>query len=320
MQSPGPLPVILDVDTGVDDALAILLALRSPALQVLGITCVTGNVPVGQVVRNTRRVLSALGDPCTPVLRGAERPLRESPHYSVTVHGPDGLGGLDLPDPEGAPREGKAVDWLRDTLMAAAEPVLILALGPATNLAALLEAAPEVKPKIRRIMMMGGAFAAPGNAGPVAEYNIRVDPEAAQQLFSSGAPLTLYTLDVFRAVAVRREQLARLEASGAAGDLAAQLLAYMMDRFNSDQTSIGDAGVVASAILPEALHTERYAVQVELEGRLTRGQTVVDRRTPLVKMLNAYWGEAAPPNLEVSVSVDGDRLSELFSATIEGKL
>lgn len=315
-----PLPVVLDVDTGVDDALAILLALRSPSLRVLGITCVCGNVPVDQVVWNTRRVIEALGGSRPPVLRGAGQPLREAPRHSVTIHGHDGLADLDLPGPAGFSPDGEAVAWLRETLMAADEPVTLFALGPATNLARLLESAPDVKAHIRRIMMMGGAFAAPGNASPVAEYNVRMDPEAAQNVFSSGVPITLYTLDVFREVAVQRDRLPALRASGPAGELAARLLAAMLDRFASDRTSLGDAGVVASAIRPEALYTERYPVGVELAGRLTRGQTVVDRRAPLVRELNAYWGAPAAPDLDVSVSVDGDRLSALFCATLAGEV
>jgi len=309
----GRRPVILDVDTGIDDALAILFALRSPEFDVLGITCVNGNVSVDQVVANTCFVLEASGDQTTPVARGADRPLAEPPRHSTAVHGVDGLGGLNRGTTGRRAIDEDAVAWLRETLLNASQPVTLIGLGPQTNLATLLKAHPQVRRQIDRIFLMAGTAAAPGNASAVAEFNVRCDPEAADTVLRSELPITLYTLDVFRGVSISRADTEPMKASLDAGArLCGELLESFMRTFARETTSIGDAGLVAAIAQPATLTTERLAVDVELRGELTRGQTVIDRRLPAVRQLNAYWGGAREPNADVTTAVDGAKLSAHF--------
>jgi pyrimidine-specific ribonucleoside hydrolase len=286
-------------------------------LDVIGITCVSGNVAVEQVVANTNAILDALDDADTPVVAGAVRPLLGLPHHATGVHGADGLGDLGLNSPAQRPTSDHAVTWLRDTLQRASAPVTVLGLGPATNLALLLVQYPQVAQHIERIVLMAGCVGVAGNAGPVAEFNVRADPEALSLVLSSGVPVTLYTLDVFRPVRLSMAKIGQLQAStDRAANLAGQILARSLMLFGGETAAIGDAGLVSAFLAPDCLHTERLPVAVELSGQHTRGQTVVDRRSRIVAEMNSHWGQFCEPNADVATVVDGEALAGLFFQTI----
>ncbi|MYS52131.1 nucleoside hydrolase, partial [Streptomyces sp. SID6013] len=221
-----PIPVIIDCDTGIDDALALLLAVRHPRLDLRAVTCVAGNTDVAGVVRNTLTVLERAGAPDVPVARGAERPLIEGVRTARHVHGDDGMGDLGLPAPTRAPADVDAVTLLRREILASPRPVTLVPTAPLTNIALLLRTHPEVTGNIERIVFMGGAVAT-GNATPVAEFNVWHDPEAAAILLTAGVPITMYGLDVFERVIVPGADVRRLRASAEPGTrLAGDLLAH----------------------------------------------------------------------------------------------
>jgi pyrimidine-specific ribonucleoside hydrolase len=308
-------PVILDVDTGVDDALALLLAVRSPALDLLAVTCVVGNAGVDQVVRNTLVVLDAAGAGDVPVARGAARPLLEPPREARHVHGVDGMGDLALPQSPRQPSELHAVELLHRTLVNAEVPVTLVPLAPLTNIALLLRTYPDVVEHLARIVFMGGA-AAIGNATAAAEFNIWHDPEAAAIVLTSGVPMTMYGLDVFYDVTVDEATAAELAASEDAGArLAGGLIAHQVHRLGGTSPTIGDAGAVAAVIAPDLLTTQRRRVRVELAGTWTRGQTIVDRRRWAGDLDNDPHG-LPPADVDVALAVDGDRARRLFLDTI----
>lgn len=312
-------PVYLDVDTGVDDALAILLAVQHPDLDVRGITTVVGNVDLAQVVRNTLQVLEIAGASHIPVVSGASRPLVAPARSAAAVHADDGLGRANLPLP-GRPAEGDdAVAFLRSELLAAPEPVTVIALAPLTNIALLLQTAPEVKPKIRELAIMGGAVEV-GNATPVAEFNIYHDPEAADIVFRAGVPILMYGLDVFRRVCFSQEEVEQWFASrtylasrpypDSAPALIGHLFHFLFQNFGRSSVSIGDAGCVAAVIDRSGLTTELLPVYVETGGRYARGQTVVDRR-PL-DIADRRGEERVEPTTAVALDIDTEFYRELF--------
>jgi pyrimidine-specific ribonucleoside hydrolase len=301
--------VILDVDTGVDDALALLLAIRSADLDVRAVTCVAGNADVDQVVRNTLVVLDAAGAADVPVACGADQPLLEPARHARHVHGVDGMADLGLPESRRVPRAVSATELLRATIEASDSPVTLVPLAPLTNIALLLRTHPQIADRIERIVFMGGS-ASIGNATAVAEFNIWHDPEAAAIVLSSGVPLTMYGLDVFYDVTIDGATADTLAASDDPGaSLAGRLLAHQVRRLGGPGT-IGDAGAVAAVIVPDLITTELRPVSVELAGTFTRGQTVVDRR------LVAGEGDGArglpPGDVDVALAIDAERARQLF--------
>ncbi len=314
------VPVILDVDTGVDDALALLLAARSPDLQLLGVTCVTGNVAVDLVTRNTLQVLAVAERADVPVAAGRMYPLLEKVVSAAYVHGEDGLGGLSgtWAAPRRAPEELHAVDFLVQVLSAAKAPVTLIPLGPLSNIAMLLQEHPRIKSCIQRIVLMGGATG-PGNASAMAEFNIRQDPEAADIVLTSGVDVTMYTWDVFTQVVFGSAEIRTMvESSSPWGQLAGQLMRFMQQNFDHSTVSIGDAGAVASVIAPTGLTTRRWPVRVELEGRWTRGMTVADQRPQAWIEAESAWQDAMETRIAVSTAVDVARYRQLFWETVIG--
>jgi len=308
--------VILDVDTGLDDALAILLAVKSPALNVLGITCVMGNVELNKVVPNTIKVLDVAGATDIPVARGMDRPLLERQLNAKGVHGDDGLGNVELPAPSRQPVPEHAVEFLRRTITAVSEPVTLIPLAPLTNIAALLVQHPEVKDNIRQIVVMGGAIDG-GNASATAEFNVRQDPEAADIVFRCGLPVVMYGLDVFRRVTfTRAEAQSFIDSGKPAAQLAGRLLAFMMDNFGREEATIGDAGTVASVIDPSGLTTALHPVRVELNGTWTRGQTVVDRRPVASRTRESAWQPPMETEIAVAIDIDRERYRQLFRQAV----
>ena len=302
------VPVILDVDTGIDDALALLLAARSPALDLLAVTCVAGNAAVDQVVRNTLKVLDAAGAPHVPVARGADRPLLEPARDARHVHGEDGMGDLGLADSARSAVGVHAVELMRTVLESAPSPVTLVPLAPMTNIALVLRTYPHLAEKIERIVFMGGA-AAIGNATAAAEFNVWQDPEAAGIMLTSGVPVTMYGLDVFYEVTIDEASAAMLAASR---DSAAQLAGRLLQRQHGRHiATIGDADAVAAVIDPSGLTTSHLPVRIELAGTWTRGQTLVDRRSWAGDLENDPHGLSAAM-VDVALGVDAERYRTLF--------
>ncbi|WP_241263902.1 nucleoside hydrolase [Microbacterium esteraromaticum] len=309
-----PTPVILDVDTGVDDALALLFAVAHPEIEVLGVTCVAGNAGLDDVVANTLRILDLAGAADVPVAAGAARPLIAPARAAAHVHGEDGLGGIALPPATRGAADESAVAMMRRLIMQHPEPVTLVALAPQTNLALLLRTHPEVAARIERIVFMGGS-ASVGNATAVAEFNVWHDPEAAAIVLDAGVPTTMYGLDVFERVSVPLERAKALTAGAhragrAVGELLGNRVAMSEDESLQYTGLIGDAGAVCAIVAPELVRFESLPVRVELSG-YSRGQTVVDRR--------AYTGEDSLHGLdevwsrsEVALGIDADAVADLF--------
>ncbi|WP_022883311.1 nucleoside hydrolase [Glaciibacter superstes] len=312
------LPVILDVDTGVDDALAILFAVAHPGIDVLGISCVAGNASLERVVENTLRILDVAGSPDIPVAAGARRPLIEPARSASHVHGEGGLGTLRLPPSDRSALPISSIELMHTLISQSAVPVTLVALAPQTNLALLLRQYPDIADNIERIVFMGGS-ASVGNATAVAEFNVWHDPEAAAIVLDSGVPTFMYGLDVFNQVGVDENVAsALLEHDSAVGRTVGSLLTNRVV-LGSDKSSeytglIGDAGAVCALVDPDALRTELRPVRVELGG-YGRGQTLVDlRRWPgedVVHGLAEEW-----ETVEIALDVDAPRYARLFLETL----
>ncbi|HVQ76331.1 MAG TPA: nucleoside hydrolase [Candidatus Binatia bacterium] len=314
-------PVLIDTDPGIDDALALILALGSPEIAVEAITTVAGNVPVDLGTTNVFRILDVVAPPRRPrVARGAAAPLGRDLMHAAHVHGDDGLGGVDgLAEADGSPRypapamaleAGDGAALILDTAARFPGRLVVIALGPLTNLARAVQRDPARLAEIASVVVMGGAIAVPGNVTPAAEFNMYVDPEAAAVVFRAGLPLRLVPLDVTRQVVLRRGDLDRCLAAGPA----------RIARFVRDFTAHGfafgaadgDAGIalhdplaVAAAVDPGALGFDALHVEVEHEGRVTRGLTVADLRPPAPH-------RPVVPNCEVAMRVDAPRFLRLF--------
>ncbi len=307
--------VILDVDTGVDDALALLLAVKSPALNLIGVTCVAGNVGIHDVVQNTLKVLETAGAFHTPVAKGIGHPLIEPFYKAERIHGQDGLGGVKMPEPIGMVVPEHAVQFLRERLVSSSRPITLVSLAPLTNIAILFMQYPEVKSKIKRLAIMGGAFST-GNVSPVAEFNVRQDPESADIVFRSGVPIVMYGLDVFTKVRVSRAEAETfLQSDSPATKLAGNLLLSLIRNNGLEDASIGDSGCVTAIIDPAVLSTETYPVQVELNGMYTRGQTVVDRRPYHVRCNNPQ-NIAYSTLVSVGIDVNSERCRRIFMQAV----
>ncbi|MCC3266848.1 nucleoside hydrolase [Arthrobacter gengyunqii] len=312
-----PAAVIADVDTGMDDALALVFLARDPRIDLLAVTCVAGNTAVDQVVRNTLDVLHAAGAGGIPVARGAERPLINDPRDAHAFHGANGLGGLDLPRSPHSPGALAAVELMHRTIEDSPVPVTLLALGPLTNVAVFLRAYPATARKLERIVFMGGS-AGIGNATSHAEFNAWQDPEALAIVIHSGVPTVMYGLDVFIQATLEPAQylpLVRADDDGArlVGDI---LTVGGLRGGGADPqpVTIGDAGAACLIAVPQTVELLRYPVRVELSGH-SRGQTLVDRR--LQPGESEHHGEAGPvPVIEVALGLDHRLMTETFLNTV----
>jgi pyrimidine-specific ribonucleoside hydrolase len=322
-----PTPVVLDVDTGVDDACALLLAALHPSLDLRAVSCVGGNAPVDDVVRNTLLVLETAGRTDVPVARGAERPLLETPVDARHVHGDDGMADLGWGAATTATVDPRhAVELLRDVCRDAAEadrPVTLVPLAPLTNIALLLRTHPDAARGISEIVFMGGA-ANVGNATASAEFNVFHDPEAAAITLDAaadlGIPVTMYGLDVFYEPVVDRAAAAELVAVGGRGpaELGGRLMDFQRERLGGEHATIGDAGAVCAVIDRAALRTETLPLRIELAGSWSRGRTIVDRRDWSGAIAHDPHGEA-PVRVDVALGVDGERYSRLWRDTLLGR-
>jgi pyrimidine-specific ribonucleoside hydrolase len=289
------IPLLLDCDPGHDDAIALLLALASPELDLLGVTTVSGNQTLDKTTANALRVLEFAGRGDVPVAAGASAPLVRERVVADYVHGETGLDGPDLPPPHGAPVAAHAVAFLAEQIRGRLD-VTLVATGPLTNVALLLALEPDARPA--RIVLMGGAIGE-GNSTPAAEFNIWCDPEAAARVFASGIETTMIGLDVTHQAVVTDEHAHELRRSGRTGNLVAELVDFY-GRFHADRypelggSPMHDPVAVAHVARPDLLETRPAVVEIDCSGAGSRGRTNVDfrRRTD------------AEPNAAVAVGID----------------
>lgn len=303
--------VILDCDPGHDDAIALLLALGSSEIDLLGVTTVSGNKGLEQTTANAIRVLDHLGRDGIPVAAGADRPLVRRREVRPDHHGESGLDGPDLPAPAREALDEHAIDWIAGVLIARPEPVTLVATAPLTNVALFLARYPELAPKLGRIVLMGGAIGE-GNFTPAAEFNMWVDPEAAARVFASGLDLTMVGLDVTYKALMTPAHAKQLRAAGRAGQLVADLFGFYSrfhrERFGWDGAPVHDACAVAQVIDPSLVQTRTCGVKIDTGGELSRGRTNADR-----------WNRMGwEPNCHVAVDIDADRFLELLVERIAG--
>ena len=278
-----PRKIIIDTDPGQDDAVAILLALASPdEFQVLGITAVAGNVPLRLTERNARIICELAGRPDIKVFAGCDAPLRRKLVTAEHVHGKTGLDGPQLLDPVMPLQEQHAVDFIIETLRREpAEQVTLCPLGPLTNIAAAFQKAPDIVSRVRQIVLMGGAYFEVGNITPAAEFNIYVDPEAADIVFKSGAPLVVLPLDVTHKALTNRK---RVEAFRALGTEPGRMVAewtdfferFDMQKYGSEGAPLHDPCVIAYLLRPDLFTGRHINVAIETQSELTLGMTVAD--------------------------------------------
>jgi len=303
MATPRPRKIIIDTDPGIDDAVALLLALAAPeALEVLGIVAVAGNLPLEETERNARRIGEFAGRPDIPVYAGCAGPIMRPLATAAAIHG-DALGEkLGLPEPTMPLQTQHGVDFLIETLRAA-EPngVTLCALGPLTDIALALVKAPDIAGKIDEVVVMGGAGSAIGNVTPAAEFNIHVDPHAAGVVLDSGIPITMIPLDVTHRVLSTPSRIAALRAlSNRCGAAAATLLTRFEEarasRFGELSMALHDPCVIAYLLRPALFEGRRVNVAVETASPLTAGMTIVD-----------WWGVSGRPvNTTFMTEVDAD--------------
>lgn len=305
-----PIPLILDCDPGHDDALAIILAAHNPALRLIGITTVSGNGGIKKVTLNARRV-ATLANLDLPIAEGSGKSILGAVEEATDIHGESALDGAELPVPKIELSELHAVDLIAKLLKESTEKVTIVATGPLTNVALFLKMYPQLKEKVQEIVFMGGS-ATRGNRTPYAEFNIWMDPEAADVVLRSGLPLTMCGLDVTHQALVTPEIFARLEKMGTqVSRTIIGLLKFFAktyeEVFEMPDPPLHDPVAVALLIDRSVVKTKKVNVQVELIGSLTRGATVVD--------LHNRLGEQA--NCEVALELDFDLFWKMMLEAIE---
>lgn len=302
--------IIIDTDPGQDDAVAILLALASPdEIEVLGITAVAGNVPLTLTERNARMVCELAGRTDIRVFAGCDRPLGRALVTAEHVHGKSGLDGPTLPEPTMPLQEQHGVDFIVDTLRREpAGSVTLCPLGPLTNIATAMQQAPDIIPRIRQIVLMGGAYFQVGNITPAAEFNIHVDPQAAAIVFGAGAPLVVMPLDVTHKALVTAARNDAFRALGTPVGIAVAQMTEFFERFDkekygSEGAPLHDPCVTAWLIRPELFSGRRVNVEIETESELTMGMTVAD-----------WWGVTKrAPNALFMGDIDADGFFALLT-------
>ena len=305
-----PRKIIIDTDPGQDDAVAILLALASPGdIEVLGITAVAGNVPLPLTHKNARIICELAGKTDVPVYAGCDRPLAHTLVTAEHVHGKTGLDGPDLPDPVMQLTDGHAVDYIIDTLRAhPAGTGTLCPLGPLTNIATAFQKAPDIAAKVQEIVLMGGAYFEVGNITPAAEFNIYVDPEAADIVFKSGASIVVIPLDVTHKVLVTKARNDAFRAIGTPVGIAVAQMTDFFERFDkekygSEGAPLHDPCVTAYLIAPNLFKGRHVNVEIETTSTLTRGMTVAD-----------WWNVTdRPPNATFMGDVDADGFFALLT-------
>jgi purine nucleosidase len=293
--------ILLDCDPGHDDAIALMLALASPEVELLGVTTVAGNQTLDKTTANAIRLLEFAGRADVPVAAGADRPLVREQYVASYVHGETGLDGPDLPPPQSAPLDQHAVDFLADKIRETGGDLTLVPTGPLTNVALMLALHPDARPA--RIVLMGGAIAE-GNVTPAAEFNIWADPEAAARVFGSGIDVTMVGLDVTHRALFTNAHVGRL--TGRVGRMVGELLEFYghfhKEVYNFDGSPIHDAVAVAHVIRDDLVKTEHLNTEIDVESELCRGRTVVD-----------VWRRSGrDPNSHVGVDIDSDGFLDLL--------
>ena len=345
----GPFRVIIDTDPGVDDALALLFAMRSSELKIEGITSVAGNVPLELTLPNALRMVEIAGRADIPVAAGAKSPLIRRLVTASYAHGENGLGGAVFPEPKIKPVAEPAAEFVRQIVRKYPRGVTLLTLGPLTNIATVLNSDPQLAGMVRSLVMMGGSLSG-GNITPAAEFNIYVDPEAARIVFQSGIPITMVGLDVTRKTSLTEDHVRRLEAAQNPISLAAAKIARNAINHNREQgflvgPNMHDSLAIAGFVDRSLLKLKDYYVDVETTGELTSGETLgyspsagdLRRRPDMEKQvaLNMPIRGSAPtlagtrtspilrdkfvPNAKVAVDVDSARFFELLIGRLSGK-
>ena len=303
------MKIIIDTDPGQDDAAAIMLALGSPEIDLLGITVVAGNVPLARTELNARMVCEMSGRTDIKVYAGADAPLVRSLVTAEHVHGKTGLDGPELFEPSFPLQDGHAVDFIIETLMAEAPGTVSLCpIGPLTNVALALQKEPAIASRIQQIVLMGGGYFEQGNITPAAEFNIYVDPQAAAIVFASGAPIVMMPLDVTHKVLATKDRVERIRAVGnraahALTDMLNFFERFDMEKYGSDGGPLHDPTTIAWLIKPELFSGRQCNVEIETVSDLTLGATVVD------------WWQVTdrPKNALVLRDVDADGFFDLLT-------
>ncbi|MGZ5925269.1 MAG: nucleoside hydrolase [Rhizomicrobium sp.] len=332
-QGAGPHRVIIDTDPGVDDAFALLLAMRSPELKIEGITPVAGNVPLELTLPNALRMVEIAGRSDIPVAVGAKAPLQRRLVTATYAHGENGLGGAVFPEPKLKPIADPASVFIRQIVRKYPSQVTLITLGPQTNLAIALESDPDLARMIKGVTMMGGSLSG-GNVTPAAEFNVYVDPEASRIVFQSGIPVTMVGLDVTRKTALTDAHVKRLEDAGTAVSLAAAKIARNdidLNRKEGNATgpNMHDSLALASFLDPSLLTWRPYYVDVETSGELTAGETLGYRPsesglrgsapTLAGTKTSVMLRDKFVPNANVAIDVNSARFFDLLIGRLAGK-
>jgi purine nucleosidase len=304
-----PRKIIIDCDPGQDDAVALFLAFSSPAeLDVLGITTVAGNVTLEQTQRNARMMCDIAGRTDMPVYAGCERPMVLDPITAEYIHGNTGIDGVDVFEPDTPLQEKHAVDFIVDTLRVAKKgTVTLVPTGPMTNVATAIQRDPTILDAVDRIVSMGGAMREGGNRSPSAEFNVLVDPHAAEIVYQCGRPVTAMGLDVTHQVLSTRERVARIREVGnpvavATADMLSFFHRYDTKKYGSEGAPLHDPCTVAWLLRPDLFETKACNLSVETESELTQGHTAVD-----------FWHVTdRPHNVEWAYEVDADGFYDLL--------
>jgi len=308
-----PRKIIIDTDPGQDDAVAILLALASPEeIEVLGITAVAGNVPLALTQKNARIVCELAGRRDIKVFAGCEKPLAHTLVTAEHVHGKTGLDGIALPDPTMPLQDAHAVEFIIDTLRSQPPGTVTLCpLGPLTNIATAFTTAPDIMGRVQEIVLMGGAYFEVGNITPAAEFNIYVDPEAAEIVFGSGVPLTVMPLDVTHKVLTTRPRIEAIRDLGtpvahAVADWTDFFERFDMEKYGHDGAPLHDPCVIAHLIRPGLFWGRHINLEIETTSPLTRGMTVAD-----------WWGVTGRPKNAMFIgAVDAGGFYDLLTGRL----
>jgi inosine-uridine nucleoside N-ribohydrolase len=299
-----PTPIILDCDPGHDDAIALLLAVASPELDLVGVTTVSGNQTLDKTTANALRVLEFAGRSDIPVYAGADKPFLRERDVAAHVHGESGLDGPDLPPPSRAAEEQHAVDYLAEEIRRRNGKITLVPTGPLTNIGLLLALHPDARPE--RIVLMGGSIGE-GNRTPAAEFNIWADPEAAQRVFAEGLDTTMVGLDVTHRALIKDDHTERMRSAGRVGAMVAELMDFYA-RFHKSRypdlegSPMHDPVCVAHLIDPTLMDVRDAFIEVDCSAGPSWGRTNVDWRN------REHFGG---PNAKVGLDIDGDRFAAL---------
>jgi inosine-uridine nucleoside N-ribohydrolase len=300
-----PTPIILDCDPGHDDAIALLLAVASPELELVGVTTVSGNQTLDKTTANALRVLEFAGRSDIPVYAGADKPFLRKRDVAAHVHGESGLDGPDLPPPSRGAEQQHAVDYLADEIRRRNGKVTLVPTGPLTNIGLLFSLHPDARPE--RIVLMGGSIGE-GNRTPAAEFNIWADPEAAQRVFVEGLDTTMVGLDVTHRALIKDDHTERMRSAGRVGSMVAELMDFYA-RFHKsrypdlDGSPMHDPVCVAHLIDPTLMDVRDAFIEVDCSSGPSWGRTNVDWRN------REHFGD---PNAKVGLDIDGDRFADLI--------